>query len=611
MVERVEQAGRDQPGSGPMFYQKPARGIVGFRAVPQPRRPWMFLGAALLALFAQESPGETPAQPAPLPVTADDVRAAARVLGESFSDAEIELMLADLAQTRAGLERLRASALPNDLAPALFFLPELVQGSSGDNTGPGAPQARPDFACPLPPVSSDAPKRPADLEELAFADIRTLARLVHGRSVSCEELARLFLERLERLDPALHCVVTLTEDRALEQARALDRELAAGRCRGFLHGIPWVAKDLLALRGAPTTWGAEPFESRRLDTDAAVVEDLDRAGAVLIAKVSLGALAWGDVWSRGTTRNPWNPKQGSSGSSAGSSAAVAAGCATFGIGSETLGSIVSPSDRCGCSSLRPSFGRVSRFGAMTLCWTMDKLGPICRTAEDAALVFAAIQGADPRDPASVSRPFDPFASADVRGWKLGYLPESLEETPSYQTTLDELTALGVELVPVELPEYPVSEMLIILTAEAGAAFDDFSRGAGDDELHRQGRNAWPNVFRAARFVPATDYVRANRLRTRLIGDWDRALEGVVALVHPSFAGSVLSATNLTGHPTFVAPAGFREDGTPFSVSFTGHLHGETELLALARAWQARTSYEERHPVVDPTPTEAYLVPEEE
>jgi Asp-tRNA(Asn)/Glu-tRNA(Gln) amidotransferase A subunit family amidase len=559
----------------------------------------MLLACALLAFPLQES--TLTAAP---PFTADDVRAAARVLGESFTDAEIELMLPDLVDTHAGLARLRAPALPNELEPVLLFRPDL--------RAPGAVAAPPaaalvSYACPPP---AHPPERPADLEQLAFVDLPTLALLVHGRAVSCQELAQLFLARLERYDPALHFLVTATGERALAQARELDQELARGRCRGWLTGIPWVAKDLLAVTGYPTTWGAEPFAAQAFDRNASVVERLDRAGAVLVAKVSLGALAWGDVWARGTTRNPWKLSQGSSGSSAGTASAVAAGCAPFGIGSETLGSIVSPSDRCGCSSLRPSFGRISRVGAMTLCWSLDKLGPIARSAGDAALVFAAIQGSDTRDATAVDRPFDPLARIELHGLKVGYLPDATREQPEFQATLDELGALGVELVPLEPPRYPVGEMLVILTAEAGAAFDDFSRGAQDEELRRQGRNAWPNVFRAARFVPATDYVRANRLRTELARDWDRMLSEVAALVHPSFVGDVLAATNLTGHPTFVAPGGFRADGTPWSVSFTGRMYDESALLALVRTWQVATDHEDHHPTVDAKPTEPFLPDEE-
>ncbi len=550
----------------------------------------MFVRCSLALLALQEAPH----QEEPMPFSADDVRAAARVLGASFTDPEIELMLEDIAANLKSFERLRGFSLANELATPLFFLPALAQQGPGPEVERrGIERERGDS----PAAASQG--RPADLEELAFADIRALSALVHGRAVSCEELARMYLTRLARFDHALHCVVTLTEQRALEQARVLDRELAEGRSRGWLHGIPWVAKDLLAVRGYATTWGAEPFERQVLDLDAAVVEALDRAGAILIAKVSLGALAWGDVWFGGTTRNPWKPEQGSSGSSAGSAAAVAAGCAVFAIGSETLGSIVSPSDRCGNSSLRPTFGRVSRFGAMALSWSMDKLGPICRSAEDAALVFDAIHGADPRDPTTVTWPFDPSAPAEVRGWKVGYPPHAFEEVPEFQSVLDELTALGVELVPVELPDYPVADMIFVLSAEAATVFDEFSRGVDDDRLKRQERDAWPNVFRHSQLIPAVDYLRANRLRVLLIRDWNAALEKVVALVHPSFSGDILAATNLTGHPSFVAPYGFREDGTPFSVSFTGKLFGETELLALARAWQSVTPYEERHPELHP------------
>jgi Asp-tRNA(Asn)/Glu-tRNA(Gln) amidotransferase A subunit family amidase len=407
----------------------------------------------------------------------------------------------------------------------------------------------------------------------------------------------MYLARLKRLDEKLHCVVTLTEERALAQARLLDEELAQRKpvARPLL-GLPWVAKDLLAVKGTPTTWGTTPYKDQVFDHDAAVVEKLDAAGAILIAKVSLGELAWGDVWFGGMTRNPWNLNQGSSGSSAGSASAVAAGCAVFAIGSETLGSIVSPSDRCGTSSLRPTFGRVSRYGAMTLCWSLDKLGPICRSAWDAELIFNVIEGIDARDPTTVDLPFW-SSPIEVRGWKVG-VPKGTfggSDGPGCKPVLDDLKKLGVELVEIELPEYPVDEMMIVLQAEAAAAFDDFSRGDKDDQMARQERQAWPNVLRHAQLIPAVDYIRANRLRTLLIRDLEAALAGVKAIVHPSFAGSILAMTNLSGHPTFVAPCGFREDGTPFSISFTGRLFGESELLAIAMAWQGVTDHHLKHP----------------
>jgi len=520
------------------------------------------------------------------PLEASDVTAAARVIGATFTEDEIELMLDDVRERLASFERLRAIPIDNGVQPALHFLPWAEQRI-------GTPVARVTRTPPVVPAT--LPERPADLESLAYASIRELSLLLHARVVTCEELTEMFLARLARLDAKLLCVVELTEERALERARALDRELDAGESRGVLHGIPWVAKDLLAVRGTRTTWGAEPFRDQVIDTDAAVVELLDEAGAVLIAKVTLGALAWGDVWFDGMTRNPWNLEQGSSGSSAGPASAVAAGCAPFGIGSETLGSIVSPSTRCGNSSLRPTFGRVSRYGAMTLSWSMDKLGPMCRSAEDAAIVFDAIHGRDPRDPTTVWAPFDPAPTEPPVDWKVGYLAGAFDEESGYAHVLGELSDLGVELVPLELPDYPVGDMTMVLGAEAATAFDSFSSGPDDDRMVRQVRNAWPNVFRHSRLIPAVDYLRANRLRTFLTRDYEALLSEVRVLVHPSYADGILSATNLSGHPTFVAPCGFSDDGTPYSVSFSARLFGETDLLALVRAWQAISEHEDRHP----------------
>jgi Asp-tRNA(Asn)/Glu-tRNA(Gln) amidotransferase A subunit family amidase len=520
------------------------------------------------------------------PSTAN-VRDAGRVIGLEFTDSELELMLADVSENLRGYAALRAPSLDNAVLPSLAFTPFL----------PGIERRAVELApAPLELVRVE---RPADLGALAFADIPTLAALVRAREVSCMELAELFLGRLERLDPTLVCVVTLTRERALAQAQALDLELAQGRWRGPLHGIPWGAKDLLATRGVRTTWGAEPFADQVLDLDATVVKKLDAAGAVLIAKLSLGALAWGDVWHGGTTKNPWNPEQGSSGSSAGPASATAAGGVVFAIGSETLGSIVSPSTRCGTSSLRPTFGRVSRHGAMALSWSMDKLGPLGRSARDCALVFDAIRGSDGLDPTARDAPFAWAGPVDVRGWKVGIPKGAFEDAAA--PVLAELRALEVELVEVELPSYPVDEMMIVLNAEAATAFDELTRDGRDDQLARQVRRAWPNAFRVARLIPAVEYLRAQRLRTQLMLDMDKALSGVVALVHPSFAAKLLAITNLTGHPTFVAPNGLREERgkkTPTSISFTGHLDDEARLLALAHAWQAATPYDELVPPLE-------------
>jgi Asp-tRNA(Asn)/Glu-tRNA(Gln) amidotransferase A subunit family amidase len=452
---------------------------------------------------------------------------------------------------------------------------------------------------------------PADLSDpasLAFQPLSVLARLLETRRLTSVELTRLCLERLRRFDPVLHCVVTLTEERALERAERADREIAAGRYRGPLHGIPWGAKDLMAVSGHPTTWGAMPFRDQVLPEDATVVRRLDEAGAVLVAKLTVGALAWGDVWFGGKTRSPWNPEQGSSGSSAGSAAAVAAGLVPFALGTETYGSIVSPAYRCGATGLRPTFGRVSRHGVMALSWSMDKVGPLCRTAEDTALVLDAIHGADGLDPSAVDRPFPWAPGRDPRRLRVGFVPELFEEelpedasdTARDQRrldleTLDALRAAGVELLPVELPDRPVGALSLILTAEAAAAFDELTRSGRDDLLVRQEENAWPNVFRQGRFIPAVEYVNANRVRTLLARDMEELFRRVDVYVTPAYGGANLLATNLTGHPMIALPNGFRTDGSPGSITFTGALFGEADLLTVAGAYQRATPHHTRHP----------------
>jgi len=514
---------------------------------------------------------------------ADAIRTVAAFNELHFEDDEIQLMLRDVTQQLAGFRAMRELPLDNAVPMSLVF----------DPLGYGV-ELR---ARSLEPADALAElrdvERPADLEQLAFADITTLASLIHSKQVSCVELTTSFLARLRTLNESLHCVITFTEERALAQARALDEELANGKWRGLLHGIPYGAKDLLSVKGYPTTWGAMPFKDQVLDVDAAAVTKLDEAGAVLIAKLSLGALAWGDVWFDGMTRNPWNPNEGSSGSSAGSASATSAGGVVFALGSETLGSIISPSVRCGNSSLRPTFGRVSRHGAMTLSWSMDKLGPLCRSVQDAAIVFDAIQGPDPRDNHSADQPFRLPARVEVRGWRVGFPKAAFERSPRDKRVLEELEALGVELIPMELPDYPASAMTVVLSVEAAAAFDELTRTGQDAELVRQTTDAWPNVFRAAQLVPAVEYVRANRLRSALMRELDSVMERVDLFVHPAYYG--LSTTNLTGHPTVITPSGFAEDGQPYSICFTGQLFGEERLLALARAWQESTEYHRRHP----------------
>jgi len=527
---------------------------------------------------------------------------AEQIAGLEFTDDERELMLSGLEELCEDYERLREMPIDNSVSPALLFDPVLP--------GMDLPSVPPTRRAGRPLLK----KRPSDESDLAFLPVSELGNLLRIGAVSSEELTTLYLERLKRFDSDLHCVITLTEERAMAQARRADRELAKGIWRGPLHGVPWGAKDLLAVSGYPTTWGAAPFKDQVIDEDATVVQKLDAAGAVLVAKLTLGALAWGDVWFGEMTRNPWNTEQGSSGSSAGPGSATAAGLVGFSIGSETWGSIVSPATRCGVSGLRPTFGRVSRAGAMALSWSMDKLGPMCRSVEDCALVFEAIHGADNLDPTTGDRPFVWDSDLAVRSLRVGYLKSAFERELEFDDedtdedrerarewhaldleTLKVLESLGAELIPMELPDLPVTALGFILSAEAGAAFDELTRSGRDDELVRQIENAWPNVFRQSRTIPAVEYIQANRARTLVMREMERILDGLDCWVSPSFGGSNLLLTNLTGHPTVVVPNGFASNGTPTSVTLNGRIFGESQILALARAYQEATGFHRRHP----------------
>jgi Asp-tRNA(Asn)/Glu-tRNA(Gln) amidotransferase A subunit family amidase len=427
-------------------------------------------------------------------------------------------------------------------------------------------------------------------------------------------LTRLYLDRIRRYDPVLKCVITRTDELALELASRADREIASGMYRGPLHGIPWGAKDLLAVPGYATTWGAGPYRDQVRPEKARVASRLEDAGAVLVAKTTVGELAWGDVWFGGTTKNPWNTKQGSSGSSAGSASATAAGLVGFSIGTETWGSIISPCTRCGTTGLRPTFGRVSRYGAMALAWSMDKIGPIARSAEDCALVFGSIHGADPLDPTSVDRAFEWPPTRELRKLRIGFLEdlfegdytkwaEKEEEKPGLvewkaldRKTLQVLRDLGLQLVPVKLPDsLPVGSLATILTAEAAAAFDELTRSGRDAQLVRQVADAWPNVFRQGQMVPAVEYIRANRIRVLAMRAMDDLMAQVDVYVAPTFGGDNLLLTNLTGHPAVVVPNGFRSSGSPTSITFQGRLYGESTLLAVAHAYQQATDFHLRRP----------------
>jgi len=545
------------------------------------RPPVAILPLAILACAAL--PGHLPDAES---ITVNHVQSAELLLGLEFTEAERDSMIEGLGQQRENYEALRAVPLKNGTSPAILFDP--IPGDLLlDTVQIGLRQ------------SEEGPAdRPRDLEELAFASIGRLGALLRSRGVTSVELTRMYLDRLERYGPELHCVITLTEGLAMEQARKADAELASGTDRGPLHGIPYGAKDLLSTRGIRTTWGAEPFKDQVFDEDATVVRRLADAGAVLVAKLSVGALAWGDVWFGGKTRNPWNLDQGSSGSSAGSAAATAAGLVAFSIGTETWGSIVSPSSRCGVTGLRPTFGRVSRYGVMALAWSMDKIGPICRTVEDCALVFDAIRGPDGKDPSVVNASFAYAPRGSLEGLRIGYLKDDIDSSASRENdlaALDVLKRLGATLVPLEIPRYPVKPLGIILTAEAGAAFDELTRSGRDDLLVRQIKNAWPNVFRQSRFIPAVEYIQANRIRTLLIEEMASRMESVDLYVAPSLEGENLLLTNLTGHPCVVLPNGFNEAGSPTSISFTGQLYGEAELLAVSKVYQDATDFHLLHP----------------
>ncbi len=519
------------------------------------------------------------------PLSPTVLEAGAILAGVRFSAAEVLQMQRAVAENAAGYARLQALGLPHELASPLVFQPLL----------PGRSIATAKLELVLP--AAPAVVRPVEDEDLAFLSLAELAVLVKTRQVSSVDLVRLCLARCRRLDERLRFVVNLLEEQALGEAAALDAELAAGRWRGPLHGIPYGAKDLLSARGAPTTWGSSLHEQRVIDADATVVERLRAAGAVLLAKTSLGEFAYGDLWHGGRTRNPWDPEQGSSGSSAGSAAAVACGALPFAIGSETLGSIVSPSATCGASGLRPTFGAVSRHGAMCLSSSMDKIGPIARGLDDCALVFDAIRGPDGKDSSVVSASYARGRTVDFSRLVVGYPRGAFDEAPGHGHVLDQLRAMGAEVRPVDLDfGVPLGDLLVVLVVEAASQFDELTRSGDDDALVWQDEAAWPNTFRAARLVPAVEYLRAQRLRTRVMQRMAELHDEVDVLVHPSFASDLLLATNLAGHPAACLPDGFDARGLPRSITFSGPLFGESDLVALASAWQSRHGALPRPPV---------------
>jgi Asp-tRNA(Asn)/Glu-tRNA(Gln) amidotransferase A subunit family amidase len=594
----------------------------------------MFPGA-LLAIFAQSTtPAAAQQRGAPKdesgfpPLTVEMIEQAAAISGLKFTEEQRKVMIDGLIGQREAVATVRKMALPNSVAPSLVF----------DPVPPGAKLETERKPIKLGPAPSVAGLSLSEEERLAFSTVRQLSELLRTKKVTSTELTKMYLARLKRFDPVLHFVITLTEERAMKQAAQADKEIAAGRHKGLLHGVPWGGKDLLAVAGYRTTWGAGGFETQSFDYDAEVVKRLDAAGAVLIAKLSMGALAQNDGWLGGRTRNPWNPVQGSSGSSAGSASATSAGCVGFSIGTETLGSISSPSTRCGVTGLRPSFGLVPRTGAMALSWSMDKIGPITRSVEDCAIVLNAIYGQDGHDLSVQPAAFNPDLTMDIHKLKVGYIKSSFDEPKmpeagandteqraaqrklqydrqmyDYQYAKQSLTVLkemGIELLPMEMPKFPFSALTPMLEAEAAAAFDSLTVSGRDALLTGQTPGDWPNQFRTARMYSAVDYINASRARTLALAQMTDAFAPFDVIV-TSGQGTQLTATNLCGQPAVIVPNGVRGDdapaaatqggnstggpGTPLSLTFLAPLYRDAKAVALAHAYQVKTGFHLLHP----------------
>jgi Asp-tRNA(Asn)/Glu-tRNA(Gln) amidotransferase A subunit family amidase len=528
-------------------------------------------------------------------LTKDMLRDAAAVAGLEFTDEQLDKMLKGVTANTVKLRDLRKIEIDNSIAPPLYFNP-VLPGMKIDRT-------RRPFRASAPPHV----QRPPNLEDVAFWPVTGLSVLIRTRQVTSVELTEMYLARARRHNPKLKCFVTITDDLALREARQADQEIAAGKYRGPLHGIPYGIKDLFAVKGYPTTWGAAPFKDRIIDVDATVVTRLRDAGAVLIGKLATGELALDDIWFAGQTMNPWDTSMGSQGSSAGPGSATAGGLVGFSIGTETLGSILAPSAICGVTGLRPTFGRVSRYGAMALSWSMDKTGPMCRSAEDCALVLNAIQGADNLDLAAVDVPFNWDAALDVRKLRVAYLKAAFEntrQTPQVEANdraaLDKIRSLGIELAEFKLPENPKLDPSAILNAEGIVALHD-PVDTHPDQLARPDRIVGQNAYR---LYPAPDYVNANRARMLLMQEMDKLMAKIDVYLLPydyadytpnPVADRSTGITNLTGHPSVTLPHGFDEKGHPTGLTFIGRLFGEAQMLAVAKAYQDSTGWHLKHP----------------
>ena len=523
-----------------------------------------------------------------------DLVAAATLADVSFTSSEIDSMYDGVKETWAEIKKMHALPIPNQLPNSLVQYPQLPGYNLVQNLS---------VQIPLKWNLPTSLALPADINDLAFYSIPQLATLIKSKKISSLQLTKFIIDRLKKYGDTLQCVINLTEEIAFQEAKAADSLLAKGVYLGPLHGIPYGLKDLFSVKNTKTTWGAAPFKNQEIDANAAVYEKLKKAGAVLVAKLTMGALALGDRWYGGRTKNPWNMTRGSSGSSAGSASATAAGLVPFAIGTETWGSIISPSTTCGATGLRPTFGSVSRFGAMTLSWSLDKVGPICRSAEDAAIVFSAIHGADDRDAASVTQPFNYTGVADFKTLKIGYAKNYFDKIDTSRNdwkALEAFKKMGAKLIPMNFPDsgiYNFNIMDVVISAECAAAFDEMTRSNLDDELTAQGKNDWPNQFRMARMITAVDYINANRHRYALMKAVNAEMMKYDVVICPTFgSGSQSAITNLTGHPAVCVPTGFDARwNSPTSITLLGNLYKEATILAVAKAFQLATTWEDTHP----------------
>jgi Asp-tRNA(Asn)/Glu-tRNA(Gln) amidotransferase A subunit family amidase len=521
--------------------------------------------------------------------TKKDVLRSQKLMGLNFEKKYLDTLYPYLERNKEGFDSLRKYTLGNDVFPAIRFDP------LPSNFSPRPQSGFPEWEIP------EEVELPTKKSELAFYTIPQLASLIRNKKISSLELTQFFIDRLNKYNPILQCTITITEEMALEQAKKMDQELANGNYRGILHGIPYGVKDLMSVEGYKTTWGAEPYRNQQIEMTATVVEKLQNAGAVLIAKLVSGSLARGDVWFDGKTKNPWDTEQGASGSSAGSGSATSAGLVPFALGTETLGSITSPSTRNGITGLRPTYGRVSRHGVMSLSWSMDKVGPMARSAEDCAIVYSVISGKDPKDPTTTDYPdgFEP--KRDINSLRIGYLKKDIEKDTSLSRdnltkAIDTFKKMGLTLNEVELPEdVPYNSFDIILRAEAGAFFDDLVRSGNVDKMVEQDQSSRANSLRQARFIPAVEYLQANRHRQVLIEKMESIMQNYDILISPTFGNRQLVITNLTGHPVISIPTGLDKEKHPTSITLVGNLYDEASILLLAKAFQENTKFDETHP----------------